>query len=124
MKYNKLRKEPRQNGISKLEPSEFQIGDDDETYMIGAEVGYVMGLEKVNDFLNVPRDNQPQSSSEVLIPREQSRGQMGHVVSRNESYAFARQINAKVLLYALRLMRLNRPFYWDIIFTWIHLPQF
>jgi len=38
--------EPRQNGISKLEPSEFQIGDDDETYMIGAEVGYVMGLEK------------------------------------------------------------------------------
>ena len=41
----KLRKGP----ISKLEPSEFQIGDDDETYMIGAEVGYVMGLEKVSD---------------------------------------------------------------------------
>ena len=41
----KLRKGP----ISKLEPSEFQIGDDDETYMIGAEVGYVMGLEKVID---------------------------------------------------------------------------
>lgn len=57
MNFDKLRKGPRQNGISKLEPSEFQIGDDDETYMIGAEVGYVMGLEKVNDFLNVPRDH-------------------------------------------------------------------
>ena len=96
MNFDKLKKGPRQNGISKLEPSEFQIGDDDETYMIGAEVGYVMGLEKVNEFLNVPRDSQPQSSSEVLIPREQSRGQMGHVVSRNEGYAFARQINAIV----------------------------
>ena len=57
MNFDKLRKGPRQNGISKLEPSEFQIGDDHETYMIGAEVGYVMGLEKVNDFLNVPRDH-------------------------------------------------------------------
>ena len=47
MSSDKLEKGPRQNGISKLEPSEFQIGDDDETYMIGAEVGYVMGLEKV-----------------------------------------------------------------------------
>ena len=47
MNSDKLGKGPRHNGISKLEPSEFQIGDDDETYMIGAEVGYVMGLEKV-----------------------------------------------------------------------------
>ena len=51
MDRDKLWKGPRSNGISKLEPSEFQIGDDDETYMIGAEVGYVMGLEKVKDFL-------------------------------------------------------------------------
>ena len=66
---DKLEKGPRQNGISKLEPSEFQIGDDDETYMIGAEVGYVMGLEKViSECPKGPPVSLSLSGSEVLIP--------------------------------------------------------
>ena len=113
MNFDKLRKGPRQNGISKLEPSEFQIGDDDETYMIGAEVGYVMGLEKVNDYLNVPRDH-PSAPVRWFSSQEiKSHGPFGHVVSRNMHLLGKYRCHS--YSYALRLLRLNRPFYWDII---------
>ena len=108
MNFDKLRKGPRQNGISKLEPSEFQIGDDDETYMIGAEVGYVMGLEKVNDFLNVPRDR---PSAAVCPARRfssqgiKSRGLFGHVLSRNGVFYGLNSEIFSLLIFRLKIAK-------------------